>query len=137
MYANLHQQQLWWNVQNYINPSDNSKPCWLKICSVRSQFNKSKTEMQNNTFWIQPLSNEGNILPDLAKKLSEKTSAIKSSDFVEQSNFIRQNKACSIKLILTLSKLTTKIALNGLFYIQIYIEKVFQKMLQKILVWTS
>ena len=24
--------------------------------------------MQNNTFWVQPLSNEGNILPDLAKK---------------------------------------------------------------------
>lgn len=90
--------------------------------------------MQNNTFWIQPLSNEENILPDLAKKLSEKTSAIKSSDFVEQSKFIRQNKAYSMKLILTLSKLTTKIALNGLFYIQIYIEKVFQKMLQKILV---
>ena len=49
--------------------------------------------MQNNTFWIQPFSNEGNILPDLAKKLSEKTSAIKSSDFVEQSKFIRQSKA--------------------------------------------
>lgn len=53
---------------------------------------------------------------------------------MEQSKFIRQNKAYSIKLILTLSKLTTKIALNGLFYIQICVEKVFQKMLQKILV---